>query len=62
MIVRRCAGTLSSAFVVSITRRIACGKAKNGMTCVPASRHAATTVGQVRPQGPPLDFPLVPVR
>jgi hypothetical protein len=55
MIVRSCAGTLSRAFVVSITRRIAGGTAKGGMTCVPARRHAATTVRPVRPMAP-LDF------
>jgi hypothetical protein len=44
--------TLSSAFVVWITRRIVGGKAKKGITCGQARRHDATTVGHRVPHGP----------
>jgi hypothetical protein len=52
LIFRSCAFTLSSALVVSMSRRTSGGNAKHGMMCVQARRHAATIVGNFRPHGP----------
>src|SRR5580658_4204392 len=52
MILRSLAFTLSIALVVYITRLIAGGKVKKGITCVQARRQAATTVGNFRPHSP----------
>ena len=52
MILRNCAWTLSSAWVVYIRRRTSGGKAKNGMIEVEARRHDATALGNLRPPRP----------